>query len=57
MTRDLPNPWIPEQCFTLDEQRFFEAIEPNPLFIDNPSDEYLTAIELIPIVEILVAHR
>ena len=43
--------------FELNEAAFMEAIEPLPAFIADPSPEYLTAVELMPIVELLVMHR
>lgn len=42
--------------FVLDVQSFWEAIEPAPLFLSDPSSEYLTAAELMPLVEILTAY-
>jgi hypothetical protein len=56
----LPNPFMtdePKRGFVLDEEAFFDAIEPPPKFLRNPSPQYMTAIELMPIVEILQAFK
>jgi hypothetical protein len=52
------NPWMPPppREFVLDESAFLEAIEPAPLFLSDPSPEYLTAAELMPLVEVLTAY-
>lgn len=55
---ELPNPFITAPApFTLDVDAFMEAIEPAPLFISDPSPEYMTALDLMPIVEVLTAYR
>lgn len=44
MTTQLPNPFIPEpERFVLDEDAFMAAIVPEPLFIRDPSPEYMAA--------------
>lgn len=55
----LPNPFVPEGAtpFVLDVEAFMAAIEPAPLFLRDPSPEFLTAGELAPIVEVLTAYR
>jgi hypothetical protein len=65
MTMALPNPFMsitPEvskssTSFRLNEEAFLVAIDPAPKFLSDPSHEYMTAIELMPIVEILAAYR
>jgi hypothetical protein len=54
----LPNPFVyfPENRFVLDEDVFAAAIEPSPAFLAAPRPEYLRAVELMPIVEVLMAH-
>lgn len=54
----LPNPFMPPPPteFVLDVAAFMEAIEPAPAFLSDPSPEYLTAAELVPIVELLTAY-
>ena len=54
----LPNPFIvdPERRFVLDERSFMTAIEASPAFLLNPSREYLAAVELRPIVDVLAGH-
>ena len=55
---EIPNPWILPSRFILDEQLFMAALgDPPPIFLTAPSEEYLSAVELMPIVEILTAHR
>lgn len=50
MTDLLPNPFIePEPRFVLDEAAFMAAIEPEPMFLRDPSPGYLAAG--LPIVE------
>jgi hypothetical protein len=57
-TQALPNPWITEAtAFVLDVDAFWEAIEPAPLCISDPSPEFMTAVELMPIVEVLRMYR
>jgi hypothetical protein len=57
----MPNPFefTPEQSrFVLDEEAFMIALgDPPPVFLTDPSPEFLSATDLLPIVEILVAHR
>ena len=62
--KTLPNPF----CFIetdenpdrfehhFDEKEFMAAIEPGPLFIENPSPEYLKAVDLIPLLAVLAGH-
>ena len=53
----LPNPFIEPSKFVLDEQLFMAALgDPPPIFLTAPSEEYLSAIELLPIVELLTAY-
>jgi hypothetical protein len=54
----LPNPWItnPDRRFTLDEDAFMDAIEPAPAFIRAPRPEYLAAVEIMPIVELIGSY-
>jgi hypothetical protein len=49
----LPNPWIVDSRFILDEQKFMAAIDPPPAFLSAPSNDYLEATQLRPIVETL----
>ena len=55
---ELPNPFLPPPPrFVLDEQLFMAALgDPPPIFLTAPSEEYLSAIELLPIVELLTAY-
>jgi hypothetical protein len=58
-TAELPNPFefdAPSQ-FVLDVNAFLDAIMPPPVFLSDPSPEYMTAVELMPIVEVLAAHQ
>lgn len=59
MATPLPiSPFItePHRRFVLDEEAFAAAIEPAPKFLRDPSPSYMTAVELMPIVEVLVQH-
>jgi hypothetical protein len=49
----IPNPWISEGRFILDERQFVTALEAPPAFLDMPSRDYLEAVQLRPIVETL----
>ena len=55
----LPNPFMfnPESRPRFDQEALFEAIteamEPAPAFLSDPSPEYLRAVDLKPIVEVL----
>lgn len=42
--------------FVLDEAAFMAAIEPAPLFIADPSPQYMRAADIMPIVQVLAAH-
>lgn len=56
---ELPlSPFItdPENRFVLDEAAFMAAIEPAPLFIRDPSPEYMSARDLMPIVEVIAGR-
>ena len=48
----------PDRRFVLDEQRFMNDIVPigMPAFLADPSPQYLDAIQLRPIVEVLAGH-
>jgi len=48
----------PDKRFVLDEDRFMNDIVPEslPAFLDSPRREYLDAIQLRPIVEVLAGH-
>lgn len=52
----LPNPFMTG----FDESRLLEALaaelDPSPAFIRDPSEDYLRAVEIMPIVEILQEH-
>lgn len=52
---DLPNPFVlePDHRFTLDEAAFLAAIEPAPAFLEAPRPEFLQAVEILPIVELI----
>lgn len=59
MATELPlSPFItePDRRFVLDEDRFLADIAELPAFLVNPSPEYLSAIDIMPIVEILAGH-
>jgi hypothetical protein len=51
----LPNPFVldPGDRFVLDEQAFMAAIEPPPAFLAAPRPEYLRAVEIMPIIQVL----
>lgn len=57
MTALPPNPFITysENRFVLDEEAFMREIE-LPAFLEDPSQDYLKACELTPILEILQGH-
>ena len=44
--------------FTLDEERFLADIadESLPVFLSDPSDAFLSATDLVPIVEVLTRY-
>lgn len=46
----------PDQRFVLDVDRFLSDIEPSPSFLSAPRREYLDAITLRPIVEVLAGY-
>lgn len=47
------SPFITESEFVLDEAAFMSALEEPPVFIADPSPEYLDALWTWPIVEVL----
>lgn len=53
-----PSPFItdPDRRFVLDEDAFMAAVDPMPVFLRDPSPEYLTAADLAPITELLTAY-
>jgi hypothetical protein len=53
----LPNPFVDEdRRFVLDEDAFMAELAEMPAFIAAPSPEYLQAIELRTIVDVLAGH-
>jgi hypothetical protein len=58
MTELPPSPFItnPDARFVLDERAFVSAIEPSPLFLRDPSPEFMSARELMPIVAIIADY-
>ncbi len=51
----MPNPFGPsdepgDHRFVLDEAAFMNDLEPLPAFLVAPSQSYITAIEIIPIL-------
>ena len=56
---NLPNPFLPPSSqFVLDEDAFLAALgDPPPIFLADPSPDYLTATDLLPIVELLTEFR
>lgn len=65
MTAHLPNPWIPDQPsrFVLDEAKFEAALqspepesEPAPLFLRDPSPEFMSAAFMKPLIDVLNRH-
>jgi hypothetical protein len=57
---NLPNPWIDpalvDHRFVLDVDAFVAAIEQPPLFLSDPSPEYLRAAQIMPVLEVLAAY-
>lgn len=53
-----PSPFLADADarFVLDVERFLTDIEPEPSFLRAPRPEYLRAVELMPIVEIIRGH-
>lgn len=52
----LPNPFIIESKFVLDEEAFLNDLEPLPAFLIDPSPKYLEASEIIPVLKVLAGH-
>jgi hypothetical protein len=58
----LPNPFVPEipadepSRFVLDEGAFMDAIEQPPVFLSEPSAEFMNAVQIMPIVDVLAGH-
>ena len=58
----LPNPFVPPvqadvpQRFVLDEAKFMADLAEMPAFIAKPSQEYLKAVELIPVLAVLAGR-
>ncbi len=50
----MPNPFGPDETddhrFVLDEAAFMNDLEPLPAFLVAPSQSYITATEIIPIL-------
>jgi hypothetical protein len=59
---DIPNPWVAAQDadepsrFVLDERAFMDAIEQPPVFLSEPSAEFMNAVQIMPIVDVLAGH-
>lgn len=54
--RELPNPWIPDRPRfdeKFDADAFFSEIEPAPVFLRDPSPEFMTALDMEPIRKVL----
>lgn len=45
-----------ESRFVLDEEAFLSDLEPLPAFLCAPSQEYLRANDLIPVLAVLAGH-
>jgi len=59
----LPNPFIPPVVyspepsrFVLNEERFMADLAEMPAFLVKPSQEYLKAVELMPVLAALAGH-
>lgn len=54
MTTPLPpNPFMIERQFEPDLEKLADAIDPPPLFLGDPSPEFMTAVEILPLLEVL----
>jgi hypothetical protein len=42
--------------FVLDESAFMEALDTIPAFLRDPSPEYLSAVDMIPMLAVLAGH-
>lgn len=59
MTTPMPaSPFLTDadHRFVLDEPAFMAAIEPSPVFLSDPSPEYLSASDIGQVLEVLAAH-
>lgn len=45
-----------ESRFVLDEEAFLNDLDPLPAFLVNPSPEYLSAREILPVLRALAGH-
>ena len=58
----LPNPFVPPvqteepPRFVLDEEKFMADLAEMPAFIAKPSQEYLKALDMIPMLAVLAGH-
>lgn len=52
-----PSPFVdPDRRFVLDEDQFMADVAEMPAFIVNPSPEYLSALDIEPVLRVLAGH-
>lgn len=58
MTDLPPSPFIndPDHRFVLDEAAFMVAIDPAPVFLRDPSPEFMNAAQIMPVLKVLAHH-